>query len=51
MFNQALKTIPQVQDIHALSGALETFRNSEFYPTILKTCKARADQLGYEFTG
>ena len=50
-FNQALKNIPQVQDIHALSGALETFRNSEFYPTILKTCKARADQLGYEFTG
>lgn len=50
-FNQALKAIPQVEDINVLSGALETFRNSEFYPTILKTCKARADQLGYEFTG
>lgn len=50
-FNQALKTIPQVEDMSVLSSALEIFRNSEFYPTILKTCQARADQLGYEFTG
>ena len=50
-FNQALKTIPEVQDVEVLNGALRTFQNSEFYPTILKTCQARADQLGYTFTG
>lgn len=50
-FNQALKTIPEVQDVEVLNGALRTFQNSEFYPTILKTCTARAHQLGYEFTG
>lgn len=50
-FNQALKTIPQVEDINVLNGALKTFQNSGFYPTILKTCKARAHQLGYDFTG
>src|SRR5690606_29958562 len=35
-FNQALKTIPEVQDVEVLNGALRTFQNSEFYPTILK---------------
>lgn len=50
-FNQALKTIPLVEDINVLNGALKTFQNSDFYPTILKTCKARAHQLGYDFTG
>lgn len=50
-FDNALKTLPQEKDINVLAQALKVFQNTEFYPVILNTCKARADQLGYTFTG
>src|SRR5690606_1869853 len=51
LFDDALKSLPHTKDLNILSVALKTFQNTEFYPVILNTCKARADQLGYTFTG